>query len=121
MTRKRPPRRRARARRAEISKPRPVVRPPPRRPSAGTSRDVALERVRRALLDVLPDKTPRQLARNASLVRDLGVDSLKTAELSLSLERHFGRPIFVGELFADVDDPRTLTVGDVAELLSRTP
>jgi acyl carrier protein len=79
----------------------------------------ALSKVRRALLDVLPGKTTRQLRREALLIGDLGVDSLKAAELSLSLERHFGRPVFVGEIFADVDDPRTLTVGDVAEMLAR--
>ncbi len=81
----------------------------------------ALPKVRRALLDVLPGKTPRQLSREALIISDLGIDSLKAAELSLALERHFGRPIFVGEIFADVEDPRTLTVGEVAELLSREP
>jgi acyl carrier protein len=79
----------------------------------------ALHKLRRALLDVLPDKTARQIGRDSLIIGDLGIDSLKAAELSLALERHFGRPIFVGEIFADVDDPRVLTVSDVAELLAR--
>jgi acyl carrier protein len=98
-----------------------MPRAPAKRRRGRRPGDDALQKVRLALHDVLPERSVRQLSRDASLVIDLGIDSLKAAELSLALERRFGRPIFVGEIFADVDDPRTLTVGRVADMLSQPP
>ena len=83
-------------------------------PAGGTP---ALARVRAALRSVLPQLPPGALAPGARLMEDLGVDSLKVAELSVALEETFDRPVFLGDVFARVEDPSQLTVGQLAELL----
>jgi hypothetical protein len=84
-------------------------------PSPG---DAALAKVRAALRSVLPQLPEGALAPSARLMEDLGVDSLKVAELSVALEEAFLRPVFLGDVFARVDDPSQLTVGQLAELLA---
>jgi len=78
----------------------------------------ALEKVRAGLRRVLPHLPADALVPTARLMADLGVDSLKVAELSVALEEAFDRPIFLGDAFARVDDPSQLTVGRLAELLA---
>ncbi len=73
----------------------------------------------RALRSVLPRARKGPIRPGASLVRDLGLDSLKVAELSVALEEALDSPVFLGELFADVDDPRRLTVRMLAAYLAR--
>lgn len=77
----------------------------------------AVAKVRRAIQRVARDLPERALTPEASLVADLGIDSLKFAELSLALEEEFGRPIFLADVLADVDAPDELTVGGLAERL----
>jgi acyl carrier protein len=77
----------------------------------------ALARVRTALRRVLPKVPASKMTVRAKLVTDLGVDSLKVAELSLALEDAFDRPVFLGDLFADVEDPTQITVGELAKWL----
>jgi acyl carrier protein len=79
----------------------------------------ALARVRTALLRVLPKVPASKMTARAKLVSDLGVDSLKVAELSLALEDAFDRPVFLGDLFAQVEDPTRLTVGELAKWLEK--
>jgi acyl carrier protein len=86
------------------------VRPPPER---------ALRRVRQVLRSALPHLPARALRPDARLMGDLGVDSLKVAELSVAMESAFDRAIFLGDLFAEVDDPSQLTVADLAHYLAR--
>lgn len=73
-----------------------------------------------ALGRVLPHVPPRRMSPRARLIDDLGIDSLKVAELSLALEEAFDRPIFLGEILAGVEDPTTFTLGELAEWLGRT-
>jgi acyl carrier protein len=70
-----------------------------------------------AIKEVLPELPLKAIKPDAAVVDELGLDSLKAAQLSLALEQAFGRPIFVGELFAEVDDPRSLTVRELAKLI----
>jgi acyl carrier protein len=56
----------------------------------------------------------------ARLLDDLGIDSLKVAELSLALEEAFDRPVFLGEILAGVEDPTAFTLGELAAALGRT-
>jgi acyl carrier protein len=79
----------------------------------------ALERVQAALLAVKPSLPASAVRPEASLVDDLGIDSLKFAELSLELERVFGRPIYFGDVLSNVEDPTTITVEQLGELLER--
>ncbi len=60
-----------------------------------------------------------RIVPSASLLRDLGMDSLRVVELTLRLERALRRPIFLPEWIAGVDDPDDLTVGSLAEFLER--
>ena len=78
----------------------------------------SLERVCAALRSVLPQLPEGALVPGARLMDDLGVDSLKVAELSVALEEAFGRPVFLGDVFARVDDPSQLTLAQLAALLS---
>jgi acyl carrier protein len=79
----------------------------------------ALQKVKAALRKVRPELPPRKVTPGASLVADLGIDSLAFAELSLALEDAFGRPIFLGDVLADLDDPASLTVGQLASRLAK--
>jgi acyl carrier protein len=78
----------------------------------------SLERVRAAVRSVLPQLPAEALTPGARLMDDLGVDSLKVAELSMALEEAYGRPVFLGDVFARVDDPSQLTLAQLAALLA---
>ena len=90
-------------------------------PAAGAVDAAALEQVRRAVRKVRPDLPARAVTPGASLVADLGIDSLKLAELSVALEEVLGRPVFLGDVLADVADPAALTVAQLAAYLGRAP
>jgi len=77
-----------------------------------------LARVRAALRSVLPQLPEDALVPGARLMDDLGVDSLKVAELSVALEEAYARPVFLGDVFARVDDPSQLTLAQLAALLA---
>lgn len=78
-----------------------------------------LDRVRRAIRRVRPELSPRHLTPSASLVADLGIDSLALAELSIALEDEFQRPVFMGDVLADLEEPANITVGELARYLAR--
>lgn len=88
-----------------------------RESSSSSAGEAALRRVQRAIRLVKPELGPRAMGAEASLVRDLGIDSLKFAELSIALEEEFGRPIFLGDVLADIEDPAKITVGQLARFL----
>jgi acyl carrier protein len=81
-----------------------------------TSRS-SLAKVQAAIRVVDPKLSARAIHPEASLVGDLGIDSLKFAELSLALEDAFGRPIYLGDVLAEIEDPTTITVAQLAEHL----
>ena len=54
----------------------------------------------------------------ARLVSDLGLDSLKVVELTMLLEKLLGRPVFLPEWIASVEDPAELTVASLARFLA---
>jgi acyl carrier protein len=70
-----------------------------------------------ALRRVLPDAPASAVVPSARLLEDLGLDSLKIAELSLALEDELGRPLFLGELFATAVNPERLRVADLIGFL----
>jgi acyl carrier protein len=78
-----------------------------------------LEKVQGAILAVKKTLPARAVRPEASLVQDLGIDSLKFAELSLELEDAFGRPIYLGDVLSEIEDPTTITVAQLAERLER--
>jgi acyl carrier protein len=77
----------------------------------------ALRKVAVAIRKVRPRIPLKSITARASLVEDLGVDSLALAELSIALEDVFGHPVFLGDVLADIEDPSRLTVGQLAEHL----
>lgn len=79
----------------------------------------ALAKVRAAISRVRPQLSPRKIVPRASLVADLGIDSLAFAELSVALEDEFDRPVFIGDVLADIEDPGTITVAQLAQHLAR--
>lgn len=79
--------------------------------------DDTLARVAVALLKVRPSLARSEIRGPASLMHDLGIDSLKFAELSLALEETFDRPIFLGDLLADLEDPGGVTVDQLARFI----
>lgn len=91
----------------------------PRLPHQDRPSDQSLDAVRRALRAVMPSLRTRTVRPGSRLVADLGVDSLKVAELSIALEEAADRPVFLGDLFATVADPTQLTVAEVAAWLDR--
>jgi acyl carrier protein len=91
------------------------TRRPPIKPPAA----VALKKVRAALRRVRPELARVKISPRASLVGDLSIDSLALAQLAMNLEEEFGRPIFLGDVLSEVEDPTAITVGELAEFVSR--
>src|SRR5437879_2864320 len=57
--------------------------------------DVALfPAVRRALCGLVPKRLQKRIVPKASILADLGLDSLKVVELTVLLEKELGRPVF---------------------------
>lgn len=77
----------------------------------------ALRKVQQAIQAVKPELPLRAIREDASLVRELGMDSLKFAELSIALEDAFGCPVFLDDVLADIEDPGRITVGQLARHL----
>jgi len=67
----------------------------------------------RGALEVL---VPKKLRRR--ILADLGLDSLKVVELTMLLEKQLGRPVFLPEWIASVEDPADLTVESLARFLA---
>ena len=84
-----------------------------------TSEAEMLDVVRRALTPLVRAGLRARIVPSASLLRDLGMGSLRVVELTLRLERALRRPIFLPEWIASVDDPDDLTVGSLAAFLEK--
>ncbi|MBI2889306.1 MAG: hypothetical protein HYY13_00820 [Nitrospirae bacterium] len=76
-------------------------------------------RVERVFHQFLPEETRAQISREASLIMDLRIDSLKVAELSILLEEAFGQPVYLPDMLAEEDDPNDLTVASLVGFLQR--
>jgi acyl carrier protein len=74
--------------------------------------------VRDALQGLVPKKLRRRITPQASILADLGLDSLKVVELTMLLEKELGRPVFLPEWIASVEDPADLTVESLARFLA---
>jgi len=74
--------------------------------------------VRQALEVLVPRKLRKRIRPEASILADLGLDSLKVVELTLLLEKQLKRPVFLPEWIASVEDPADLTVESLARFLA---
>ncbi len=74
--------------------------------------------VRQALQALVPKKLRNRITPQASILADLGLDSLKVVELTMLLEKQLGRPVFLPEWIASVEDPGELTVESLARFLA---
>lgn len=74
--------------------------------------------VRQALEVLVPKKLRKRITPQASILADLGLDSLKVVELTILLEKQLKRPVFLPEWIASVDDPADLTVESLARFLA---
>jgi acyl carrier protein len=74
--------------------------------------------VREALAALVPRKLRKRITPDASILADLGLDSLKVVELTMLLEKQLGRPVFLPEWIASVDDPADLTVESLSRFLA---
>jgi acyl carrier protein len=74
--------------------------------------------VREALAALVPRKLRSRITPDASILADLGLDSLKVVELTMLLEKQLRRPVFLPEWIASVEDPADLTVGSLARFLA---
>src|SRR3954468_7037336 len=74
--------------------------------------------VRQALEALVPKKLRRRIKPDASILADLGLDSLKVVELTMLLEKQLGRPVFLPEWIASVEDPADLTVASLSRFLA---
>lgn len=73
----------------------------------------------RAALEVLVGrKLRKRITPHASLIVDLGLDSLKVVGLTMLLEKKLGRPVLLPAWIASVDDPADLTVNSLARFLA---
>lgn len=81
------------------------------------SEDDVLEKVSTAIRTAMPRKLPASLARECSLVADLGMDSMSIAMLGLTLEDEFQCSILLNDWIAQHSDPESLTVGSLCEYL----
>jgi acyl carrier protein len=90
-----------------------------RAPRPTTASVAVTAKVRKALRRVLPHLPLQALTPKARLLADLELDSLRVAELSLALEDELGYPVFLAELFANVDDPDELRLADLLAFVAR--
>ncbi len=74
--------------------------------------------VKQALEPLVPRKLRKKIAPDASLLADLGMDSLKVVELTVLLEKLLDKPVFLPEWIASVEDPADLTVASLALYLA---
>jgi acyl carrier protein len=74
--------------------------------------------VRQALEVLVPRKLHKRIKPDASILADLGLDSLKVVELTMLLEKQLKRPVFLPEWIASVEDPADLTVESLARFLA---
>ena len=74
--------------------------------------------VRQALEVLVPRKLRKRIWPEASILADLGLDSLKVVELTMLLEKQLKRPVFLPEWIASVEDPADLTVESLARFLA---
>ena len=74
--------------------------------------------VRQALQALVPKRLRKRITPSASILADLGLDSLKVVELTMLLEKQLGRPVFLPEWIASVEDPGELTVESLARFLA---
>ena len=74
--------------------------------------------VQKALSGLVPRRLHKRITPSASILADLGLDSLKVVELTVLLEKQLGRPVFLPEWIASVDDPADLTVDSLARFLA---
>ena len=74
--------------------------------------------VKLALEALVVKSLRKKILPEASILSDLGMDSLKVVELTVLLEKQLGRPVFLPEWIASVDDPAELTVASLARFLS---
>jgi acyl carrier protein len=75
--------------------------------------------VQKALYGLVPKRLHKRITPSASILADLGLDSLKVVELTVLLEKQLGRPVFLPEWIASVEDPADLTVDSLARFLAR--
>jgi acyl carrier protein len=75
------------------------------------------EPVVRAIRNAGGPEVPSSVEPGASLVLNLGFDSMKMAMLSLSLEGEFGCAIMLDDWIASHPDPHDLTVESLCEYL----
>ncbi|TMA28155.1 MAG: hypothetical protein E6J78_07190 [Deltaproteobacteria bacterium] len=74
--------------------------------------------VRAALEPLVAKSLRKRITPQASILADLGLDSLKVVELTVLLEKELGRPVFLPEWIASVNDPAELTVESLALFLT---
>lgn len=74
------------------------------------------ELVCQAILDSLDDKSIVPTVGHR-LVDDLGFDSLRIANLSITLEEAFGHVILLNDWLSDAYDPRELTVRSLVDYI----
>jgi acyl carrier protein len=74
--------------------------------------------VRVALEALVAKSLRKKITPQASILADLGLDSLKVVELTVLLEKQLGRPVFLPEWIASVNDPADLTVESLALFLA---
>jgi acyl carrier protein len=74
--------------------------------------------VRAALEPLVAKSLRKKITPQASILADLGLDSLKVVELTVLLEKELKRPVFLPEWIASVNDPAELTVESLALFLA---
>ncbi len=74
-------------------------------------------KVKGVIFEVIPEATHTIFHREASMISDLHVDSLKVAELSILLEQAFQRSIFLPDWLTSQEDPKDLTVNSLVNFL----
>lgn len=70
-----------------------------------------------AIRKIIAPEVSQNVSSDSKLIGDLGIDSLKIAELSLLLEETFKITLFIPAILSSVPDPYLLTVESVADFV----
>lgn len=74
--------------------------------------------VYRVFQEILSEPRRSEFRRDASIIRDLHIDSLKVAEISILLEQTFDQSIFLPDWLTSEEDPKNLTVNSLVRFLT---
>ncbi len=79
-----------------------------------------LRTIKPILKQISPSLDSNTITMQSLLINDIKIDSIKIAELSVLFEDTFNKTFFIPDLITKVEDPYSLTIGDLVEYIQKS-